>query len=297
MNISEVKAFLAIVSAKSISKAAEMLYLTQSTVSFQLKTLEKELDVMLIERNKGQRQINLTHKGQEFISIAERYVQVWNEAHSLQYKNTANLTINSVDSLNIYTFAPFYQQLLQGDPPIRLRVLTYQTPEIFKQIENHSADVGFVLSPRRYQNIIMKPLFQEKMLYVQMKGQRIKQDRMESIHSKNLDFRKEIFFNWGPEFSQWHSAWCNPNIHPILQVDTITMLMLFLKDDLWTILPAILVEVLKRKYQLICRPLEEGPPDRICYKLTHRFPKPAQLECIEIFEKKLERFLREECGL
>jgi DNA-binding transcriptional LysR family regulator len=50
-----------VVSKKSISKAAEeILYLTQSTVSFQLKTLEEELGVTLIERRRGYRQIELT---------------------------------------------------------------------------------------------------------------------------------------------------------------------------------------------------------------------------------------------
>jgi len=297
MNISGAKAFLAIVSTKNISKAADMLHLTQSTVSFQLKTLEEELGVALVERSKGHRQIDLTSKGQEFISIAERYVRIWNEAHSLQYKNTANLTISSVDSLNIYTFAPFYQQLLQGNPPIKLRVFTHQTPEIFEQVENRMSDVGFVLSQRRYQNIIMKPIFHEKLLYVRLKDNMAKQNKHSSIHPYRMDFRKEILFNWGPEFSQWHNAWCNPNILPTLQVDTITMLMIFLKEDFWTILPTTLVKVLKRKYSLMSCPIEEGPPERICYKLVHRFPKPAQQSCIEILESKLYEFLQKNHGI
>lgn len=293
MNISAAKAFLAVVSVKSISKAAEILFLSQSTVSFQLKMLEEELGVILIERHKGYRQIGLTTKGQEFISIAERFVQLWQEAHALQYRNTATLTIRGVDSVNTYIFAPFYQQFLQSDSTISLKVLTHQTPEIFELVENRFADIGLVLSQRRYSNVITKPIFQEHLYYVQMQDKTANKKGILSIHPYHLNFRKEILFDWGPEFSQWHSTWCNPNVHPALQVDTITMLMHFLKDDYWTILPTTLIDILKKNYPISGCPIEEGPPDRICYKLKHRFPPPSQQSSIEILEEKLDEFLKQ----
>lgn len=54
--------------------------------------------------------------------------------------------VSSVDSLNIFAFFPFYKQLTQQEPPIKLRVFTHQTPEIFEQVENRTVDIGFVLS-------------------------------------------------------------------------------------------------------------------------------------------------------
>jgi DNA-binding transcriptional LysR family regulator len=296
MNISGAKAFLAVVSQKSISRAAEILYLTQSTVSFQLKSLEEELGVTLIERRKGYRQIDLTPKGREFIFIAEQFVQTWNEALALQYDKTANLTISSVDSINIYTFASFYQQLLRDNPSFKLKIFTHQTPEIYDQVENHLTDIGFVLSQRQYNNIITKPIWREEMLYVRVKNNTEKQNVGASVHPGDLDFRKEILINWGPEFFQWHNTWCNPKIQPNIQVDTITMLMLFLKGDYWAVLPSRLVKRLEKKYSLFCCPIAEGPPDKVCYKLVHRFPKLSQQAGIEILEKKLDEFLLDSSG-
>jgi DNA-binding transcriptional LysR family regulator len=293
MNISSAKAFLAVVSQKSLSKAAEILYLTQSTVSFQLKTLEEELGLTLIERRKGYRQIALTPKGQEFILIAEQFVQIWNEAHTLQYDKTANLTISSVDSLNIYTFAPFYQRLLRDNSSFKLRIFTHQTPEIYEQVDNHLTDIGFVLSQRRYNNIILKPIWREKMLYVRIKDKAENQTTGASIHAENLDFKNEILINWGPEFFQWHSAWCNPKIQPNVQVDTIALLLVFLTEGYWTILPSSVIKTLKKKHPLFYCPIEEGPPDRVCYKLAHRFPNLARQGGIELFEKELDEFLHD----
>ena len=113
------------------------------------------------------------------------------------------------------------------------------------------------------------------------------------IHPKDLDFSKEILFSWRPEFSQWHAAWCNPNIQPPLQVDTTTMLMYFLESDLWTVLPVSLVRSLKARYPIHSLAIQEGPPSLVCYKLVHRFPKPGQQHVIAIFEEWLEQFLGE----
>ncbi|ABW19874.1 LysR family transcriptional regulator [Alkaliphilus oremlandii] len=289
MDISSAKVFLAVVSTKSISRAAEMLYLSQSTISFQLKSLEAEIGVKLIERRRGHRQVEITPKGSEFISIAERFVQVWNEAHELQNKNTDNLVISSVDSLNNYAFSAFYEQLLFGENPMRLKVFTHQTPEIFEQVDNRMADVGFVLSQRKYQNVIAKSIFREKLVFAQLKDK--KPDENCKFHASDLDFNMEILFDWGPEFSQWHSAWCRHDIHSILQVDTIGMLMHYLRNNYWAILPSSIVKSLQKNYPIYGFEIDEGPPDRTCYKLTHRFPKPSKVSAIESFEKQLEEYL------
>ena len=292
MNIAGARAFLTVVSTKSFSKAAEMLHLTQSTVSFQIKNLETELGVLLLERRKGHRAIDMTSKGREFLPIAERFAQVWDEAHALKRKNTASLVVSSVDSLNVYAFSSLYQQVARGPSPLRLKIFTHQTPEIFEQVENRFADIGFVLSQRRYDNIIAQPIFHEPMVLVSADAAASGLGGRKVVNAADLDFQREILFNWGPEFSQWHSAWCNPNIVPDVQVDTISMLRFFLRDGYWAILPASLVKILRQERRLRCFSVKNGPPDRTCYKLTHRFPKTSQRQSIDYFERRLADYLK-----
>lgn len=59
-----------IVQTKNITKTSENLFLSQPTVSHRLKALEDELNTKLIVRKKGHKTIELTPKGEEFISIA-----------------------------------------------------------------------------------------------------------------------------------------------------------------------------------------------------------------------------------
>ena len=76
MDLSEIETFLTIVNTKSITKTADILFLSQPTVSHRLKALEKELGFPLIVRKKGFKNVELTSKGSEFVSIAERYISL-----------------------------------------------------------------------------------------------------------------------------------------------------------------------------------------------------------------------------
>ena len=59
----EIEAFLSICQHKSISKAAEALYIGQSSLSTRLKTLEETLGTPLLLRGKGKREVTLTAQG------------------------------------------------------------------------------------------------------------------------------------------------------------------------------------------------------------------------------------------
>lgn len=71
MEYKDIETFLEIVRTRNITKAAENMFLSQSTISNRLKHLEDELGYCLLQRAKGQRLIQLTQHGKEFIPIAE----------------------------------------------------------------------------------------------------------------------------------------------------------------------------------------------------------------------------------
>ncbi|MEH7178903.1 LysR family transcriptional regulator [Neobacillus vireti] len=72
------------VDSQSITKAAEMLYLSHSTISHRLKSLEKELETTLIIRGNGQRTIYLTPKGEEFVQIARKWAALWRDTQQFK---------------------------------------------------------------------------------------------------------------------------------------------------------------------------------------------------------------------
>ena len=64
MNLAEIETFLTIVNTKSITRTADLLFLSQPTVSHRLTSLENELGFPLVIRQKGDRKstrLNSSH--------------------------------------------------------------------------------------------------------------------------------------------------------------------------------------------------------------------------------------------
>ena len=70
MEIRNLMSFIQVAELNSFTKAADVLGYSQSTVSFQIKQLETELDCLLFERINHT--ITLTERGKELLSYAHK---------------------------------------------------------------------------------------------------------------------------------------------------------------------------------------------------------------------------------
>ena len=84
MQIRDIEIFLETASSRNITKASEQLSMSQSVVSTKIKKLEQELGYPLFVRNRGGREIELTRQGQEFISVAKRWLNLFEEAELIR---------------------------------------------------------------------------------------------------------------------------------------------------------------------------------------------------------------------
>lgn len=78
MDITLAKTFLAIIEVGNFAKAAEQLYVTQSTISTRIKQLEGFLGQSLFVRTKSG--TTLTPAGAQFKPFAEKMLQTWEQA-------------------------------------------------------------------------------------------------------------------------------------------------------------------------------------------------------------------------
>ena len=91
MNYQDIKTFLTIVSSSSLSKAAEVLFVSQPALSHRLSALEEELGTELIIRKKGSRTLELTDAGQRFVPLARKWEQLWLETSKIQYEKPQDI--------------------------------------------------------------------------------------------------------------------------------------------------------------------------------------------------------------
>lgn len=289
MDYSNIETFLAIAETRSLSRAAEILFLSQSTVSYRLKTLEHEIGSELIQREQGKGFINLTAKGEEFMDIAKRWISLYKDTEIWKTQKTLyELNIGGVDSLNTGVFHELYKKVLTSDSHMIINVGSHWTVTMYKMVENHEIDIGFVLWELPYKNIVCKPLFRERMVIISSSCSGFP----DIVHSADLNPEKEIFMYQGPNFQLWHdSLWKNRSAK-FSTVDTMSLLSSFTDiPDFWSIVPISSARKLCNNTITISE-IADPPPERVCYKITNRNPIPNKLNSLENFNNILEDFLK-----
>ena len=86
MNSELIETFVTVANAGNITKSADILFVSQATVSHRIKQLEEKLGVQLILRNKGSKQTNLTIAGKNFLPLAQSWLRLNDEGWKHQWK-------------------------------------------------------------------------------------------------------------------------------------------------------------------------------------------------------------------
>ncbi len=283
MNIDDIQAFLAVIANQSLTKAAEILHLSQSSVSHRLKNLEQELGLVLVERKKGLKTISLTPAGEDFMLVAEKWIHLLLETQSLKSRTSLSLAIGSVDSVSTYLLPNIYQQIINKYPTMRLHIYTKNSIELYDLLEQRTIDIAFVLQDRLIKNIELSPFFAEPMVVLRLALP--EHQSVQSIHPQQLNSSDELYHEWFPTYSLWHNKWWDPLIPPHIQVSNGPMVLPLLRTPgQWAIVPLSIAHsaAATRKYTI--QKLIDPPPDRICYKVTHKFAKSSTKEALAIFE-------------
>ena len=129
MDIQQIQYFLEVVQSGNFSAAAENLYTTQSSVSKNIKSLEKELDVQLFDRSK--RQIQLTEAGRLVLNdaraIAGAYNQLIHTVSNFQLQNQDILTIAGIPVMAQYNITGMLSDFQTAFPNIKLQIEEAET--------------------------------------------------------------------------------------------------------------------------------------------------------------------------
>ena len=289
MDYDQIKVFLAIVDTNSVSKAADMLFVSQSTISKKLRSLEDELGIHLLHREKGQRHVSLTPDGERFYPLAKEYQNTSLRLEKFKESESRDtLRIASVDSLNNSVFRNLYPILLNRLQHLELVVTTNQTNYIYELVNRQDFDLGFVLSEYRWPNIIVTPFIRQRFKLIIYSSQPM--DSSCPISVEELDPTKEIFQPWGPSFQQWHEYWWPKNGYRI-KIDTLSMVDVSLfQENYWTIVPDSVANLYRDNPLFHILDLANPPPERQCYIIRNKYPQMNCIRAMKEFESILSEY-------
>lgn len=141
----QLQVFLKITETKSITKAAEVLHLTQPAVSIQLRNLQDQFEIPLTEIIG--RQLYVTDFGKEIAIAAERILE---EVNAINYKTLAYKGILSgklkisVVSTGKYVMPYFLSEFANNNKGIEIEMDVTNKSKVIKSLKNNEVDFALV---------------------------------------------------------------------------------------------------------------------------------------------------------
>lgn len=135
----------------SFTKAAEQLGYSQSTVSFQIKQLEDELDCLLFERINHT--VSLTERGHELVSYAHQIRAITDEFKESLVSDKAlmgHVNIVAPDSVCDEIINAHYIDFHDTYPSISIKFTTADTTVMFDMLDHNEADIIITLDNHSY---------------------------------------------------------------------------------------------------------------------------------------------------
>ena len=151
MQLRNLITFMHVAELGSFTKAAEQLGYTQSTVSFQIKQLEEELDCLLFERINHT--ITLTERGQELVYYAHQVralTDEFKEKTSREDQLTGHIRIVTPDSVCEDMVNSHYIDFHSKYPLISIQFATGDTAMLLDMLDHNEADIIITLDQHCY---------------------------------------------------------------------------------------------------------------------------------------------------
>lgn len=149
MELRELKYFLAVAKAESITKAAEALYVTQPNLSRQMKNLEAELGRQLFER--GRRKITLTEAGKllkkRAAEILELYGRTEQEIKSPDGTVAGDVRVGGGETRAFRLVAEAAARLNKRHPEVTLHIYSGDGEAIAERLDKGLIDFGIFIEP------------------------------------------------------------------------------------------------------------------------------------------------------
>jgi DNA-binding transcriptional LysR family regulator len=148
MDIETLKTFQKIAQVGNIQKAADELYISQSSAINRVRVFEKEIGYKLFRRNG--RGVELTSAGEHLLHYVEKMIDIL-EQGLLELKNlkksAGNIPLASIATAASYLLPHFLQLFHERHPDVGIQVTTADSSAIIDWVLNGKAEIGVVKGP------------------------------------------------------------------------------------------------------------------------------------------------------
>lgn len=163
MNLRDLRYLVALADHKHFGRAAEASFVSQPTLSTQIRKLEDELGVALVER--APRRVMLTPVGVEIADRARKIIadveQMTQIARRSQDPEAGSVRLGLFPTLGPYLLPHVVPQLRERFPRLELLLVEEKTDQILTRLRDGRLDAGLLALPVHDEQLQVEPLFDE----------------------------------------------------------------------------------------------------------------------------------------
>ncbi|HNP62647.1 MAG TPA: LysR family transcriptional regulator [Woeseiaceae bacterium] len=191
------RTFLTVVSTGNFVTAAERLFITQSTVSSRIQSLEDQLGCRLFVRNKAG--TTLTPSGHQFQKHAVTLMRTVEQARhdvGIPQGFRASLTIGGRIGIWEEILLRWLPIMRAAEPDIAIHAEVGFENDLMSGLVDGHIDIAAMYTPQSRPGLTVEPLFEDDLVLVYTEAS-------DGGYTMNSDY---LYVDWGPEFRGRHSA-------------------------------------------------------------------------------------------
>ncbi len=168
MELNQLRVFCAVVEKKSFSRASEAVFLSQPTVSLQIRALEQEMGTRLLDRQG--REVSVTGSGKVLYGYARKILQTADEAGQAiaQLKGLimGEIIIGASTIPGEYILPGLLADFKAKYPGIEINLAIGDTKEIIRKVLDNEVEIGVVGQRERNDKLVFHGFTTDKLVLI-----------------------------------------------------------------------------------------------------------------------------------
>lgn len=189
MEFRQLRYFVKVAELRSFSEASKALFISQSTLSQQIKQLEEELGVELLVRDS--RHVSMSDYGEQYLPYAKQVLKDV-DTSTERMNDVCQLKIGTLNVGATYTFCPLLadtvRDYMKKYPGIKLKIYCRSMENLMEMLEHGQLDVALSYKPlQSYDDIDSHILFNSNLCVIAGKDNPVaKKERIRLAELENL---------------------------------------------------------------------------------------------------------------
>lgn len=263
MTIVQLEYLLAVANCGSFSLAAEHCFVTQPSLSMQIKSLEEELGVILLDRTK--KPVIPTQAGEVVIDKAREALKAYHNIREsvaeLKGETAGKLRLGVIPTIAPYLLHKFIPSFVRDYPKVELEISEMKTPDIVEALKRDKLDAAIVAGGTCGEGISEHELFSDRFhVYVSQHNPLYERT---NIRIEDIDMKDLILLSSGNCLRDQVIELCQakravPSHYTFESGSLDTLMRIVDSTRCLTIIPEMAVEYIPKDRRKQLKPLQKG---------------------------------------